>query len=434
LEQIVFVSLFLGLVTGTQWVDLQAGPDVKSVKITLSGHELATFREPPWQGAVDFGGLEPGELVATGYDDRGAEIARAAQILNLPRPVAELEIVLRNEHGKPAAVELIWHNRQHARPRSAAISVDGTRLRVTKEYGARLPRLDDSHPHILSAEMHFDDGSLARSELVVRGGFSDSVGTQLTPIALTRTAPQELATLEGCLTVDGEPVRASAVETTNALVIVVKDPDPDDAEAVFDPKKALRRRGEGDLLRHQIQLDQETTVRILWPVALRIEEPGQPATKLFQPSTDQNAASGGMLWLLTRSFRLREASTPRQFADAVAVAGLKTLNLGRRRAVVLLLSDTKDTSEHSPTSVRRYLAAIGVPLFVWSLTGPRPDLVDSWGPVDDISTGEKLQVATDRLRATLAAQRVAWVALDQLRALRVEANERCGVSPVARRR
>jgi hypothetical protein len=434
MDQIIFVSLFLGLVTGTQWIELRAGPAVKAVRITLGGHEIAALRQPPWQAAVNFGpGLEPGELVATGYDDRGDEVARATQILNLPRPVAELEIVLRSEHGKPAAVELVWRHREHSRPKSAAITVDGTRLRLAKDFSGSLPRLDDSHPHVLTAEMRFNDGAVARGEMVIRGGFSDSVGTQLTPIVLTRTLPQEPATLEGCLTVGGQPVRTSAVEKANALVIVVKDPNPAEAETVLDPKRAMRHRGvQGDLLHREMQLDPNTGERILWPVALEMAEPGQPSTKLFQPSTDQPATNGGMRWLLTRSFPLKDSSAHRQFADAVAVAGLKALIQGRRRAVVLLLSNTPDTSHHSPATVRRYLAAIGVPLFVWSLTGPRPDLADSWGLVDDISTSEALRAATDRLRETLASQRVAWVALDPLTALRVEANERCGLSPVAR--
>jgi hypothetical protein len=73
-----------------------------------------------------------------------------------------------------------------------------------------------------------------------------------------------------------------------------------------------------------------------------------------------------------------------------------------------------------------------VPLFVWSLTGPRPDLGASWGDVDDISTPNRFHVAVERLRSSLASQHVAWIASDPLTALRVEADPRCGVVPMAR--
>jgi hypothetical protein len=78
-DRIVFISLFLGLVSGRQWVDMRANPDIKTIRITLSGREVAALHNPPWHTAVDFGsGLEPNELVATGFDDRNEPIARAA--------------------------------------------------------------------------------------------------------------------------------------------------------------------------------------------------------------------------------------------------------------------------------------------------------------------------------------------------------------------
>jgi len=140
-----------------------------------------------------------------------------------------------------------------------------------------------------------------------------------------------------------------------------------------------------------------------------------------------------MRWLLKQRFQDIDATLqPRQFADAVAVAGLRTLIDGRRRAVVLLLSVRPDASGLKPAAVRHYLAAIGVPLFVWSLATPRPEVAAAWGEIDDISTSEGLRRATDRLRETLAQERIAWLAVEPLTALRVEAKESCGVAPLAR--
>jgi hypothetical protein len=432
----VFVTVFLGLVSGVQTVDLRTDTAVRSITITLGGHEVGSLHQPPWHARVDFGAeIEPRELVATGYDARGDEIARATQLINLPHPVAELAIVHVRDRNEASAIELLWHHRQQANPSRVSMTLDGARLPVEKSYRAALPKLDSSRPHILAAEMRFNDGAVARAELIIDSGtgFSDSIGTQLTPIALTETGPQRDATLEGCFTASGVAVRTAAVEKTNALVIIVKDPDASEAEAVLDPKGRLRRRGEeAAALRHQMQLDPETTEWIIFPIGAHLGATGQRATTLFLPSKYIPASEGGMPWLLTRRFQRIEDAMPRQFADAVAVAGLRTLNPGRRRAVVLLLGRRPDTSTLTPMSVRHYLAAIGVPFFVWSLTGPRPDLAGTWGEVDDISTSEGMRMATDRLRATLAGQRVAWVAADPLTALRVEAKEGCGVVPIAR--
>jgi hypothetical protein len=40
-------------------------------------------------------------------------------------------------------------------------------------------------------------------------------------------------------------------------------------------------------------------------------------------------------------------------------------------------------------------------------------------------------LAVERLRSTLASQRVVWIASDPLTALRVDADPRCGITPLA---
>ncbi len=113
---------------------------------------------------------------------------------------------------------------------------------------------------------------------------------------------------------------------------------------------------------------------------------------------------------------------------------MSTLERGRRRAVILVLSKTPDRSLYSPPVVRRYLEEVGVPLFVWSADGRRPELVNTWGQVDDISTTAGLQAAVWRLNDSLARQRIVWVAADPLKALSAEGAERCGLTPTARHR
>jgi hypothetical protein len=125
------------------------------------------------------------------------------------------------------------------------------------------------------------------------------------------------------------------------------------------------------------------------------------------------------------------ADRPRQFADAVAVAGLQTLMPARRRAVVLIVSHVADKSVHTVAQVRHYLRSIHVPLFVWSLTEHPPDAAEEWGQIEDISDADGLRAAVQKLRRTIEEEQVAWVAADPVTALRVRANPVCGFTVLA---
>jgi hypothetical protein len=101
-------------------------------------------------------------------------------------------------------------------------------------------------------------------------------------------------------------------------------------------------------------------------------------------------------------------------ADAVAVAGLQAAAENDRRAVVLVLGGLeKDDSRYDPATVQRYLEAVHVPLFVWSLYGLESSAAKSWsgswGQVEDISTLPKLEAAVNRLKDELASQKIVWL-------------------------
>jgi hypothetical protein len=51
--------------------------------------------------------------------------------------------------------------------------------------------------------------------------------------------------------------------------------------------------------------------------------------------------------------------------------------------------------------------------------------------VDDISSPKQFQAAVERLRASLASQHVVWIAGDSLSVMHVEADPRCGITPLA---
>src|SRR5262249_24878067 len=133
--QIVFVTLFLGIVAGPHAIDLQVTGPVASIRMLIGDREIAQIAAPPWHTDVVMGtDLAPRELVAVGYDAQGKEIARTAQILNLPRPLAEFEIIIDGERAT-----LHPHHLMDIKPLRAAITVDGKPVAVER-LRARLPK------------------------------------------------------------------------------------------------------------------------------------------------------------------------------------------------------------------------------------------------------------------------------------------------------
>ena len=157
---------------------------------------------------------------------------------------------------------------------------------------------------------------------------------------------------------------------------------------------------------------------------------GEPTAIAFPQSVNRTRLQT-VAWLLAQRLR-PPLPAAREFADGVAVAAMSTLERGRRRAVILLLSNARDSSIYTPPVVRRYLSQIGVPLFVWSAQKPRADQTAAWGAIDDISTFAGLDAAVTRLNKALAAQRIVWIASDPLTALHAEGSERCALFPVAK--
>ena len=423
-SHLIFVSVFLGIVSGIQGIVLQADPDIKSIRLTLSGKQLALLTKPPWQAEVDFGKeMVPRDLTAIGFDANGNEIARTTQVLNVPRPTADVQIIRESD-----GLRLTYSNIQYSPPRKTTVTFDTTKLKVGSDLKVALPAdVDWSRPHIVQAEMRFDDGVIARREAVLESTrFSDTAETELTPIAITETSATHPATFDGCFTIDGEPVRTSAVEKETARVIFVQDPDPRTTVQALDPlHRATSVFGRSEVARWA-HLDDATLQALLWPVAKQFVDPtSRASSRLFEHSQDMKQPKGGLIGLLTTHWSSVDSDLPREYADAVAVAGIRSAG-GTRRAVVLIYNDRPDYSRADAGAVRRYLAALGVPFFVWSPTAVTLEASTRWGEIEDISTVDHLRTAAAKLQATLAAQRIAWVHADPLRAMRMKADERCG--------
>ena len=425
--QIAFVTLFLGLTLGAYPVELAVEGPVAAVELVLDGAVVGRIEGPPWAGRIDFGSsLAPHELVARALDAEGREVARARQWVNLPRPAAEVEILLEGA-GNPSTVRLTWQSRTGARPSSMRVTLDDQPLVLGPDGRAALPAYDPESAHVLSAELHFPGNMVARRDAVFGGKYGSEVSTDLTAVPLkVRRGRLTAASLQGQLLAGGQPLAVAALDEGPAEVYVVRDLGA--GEALKNLGQVRRRRtttGQGmnqrlsiepEPLRYEIGLRKEDEVRFIWPVPRTFSGAGGLPAELFDWSRAFTLQDGGMHWLLTRLMAAGAATGRQRLTDAVAVAGLQALAGGRPRAVVLVLGGSpEDASRYDPATVRRYLAAIRVPLFVWSVEKPAekpaaasPALA-AWGEVEDVSTVSRLRAAVSRLRNELESQRIVWV-------------------------
>jgi len=417
LAEIVFLSRFLGLVTGEQTVVLEPDAEVRSVALLLDDRRVSSIGAPPWSAKVDLGTeLAPHELTAVGYDAAGAEVARGVQILNITRPRAELEILV-DRDGDRVSVRLEWAHYRNEKPVRAEVRVDGQVVSTTPaSKPVALPKLESAALHTASAEVEFADGVVAKNELVFGGIYSEQMPAELTAVAVRNKSTRRNPRPQPCtFRVGGHDVTPAAVEEGGALISFVLN---------GQASASVRRASAGKDPLFEIR---GAEIRVVSPIAARAQQ--RTAEAAIFPSTKITGARSIRNVLMLRS---AEAGT-RRFADAVAVAALHSLGSMRRVVVFVMGSDAMpDQSANSVAIVRRYLERIGVPLRVWSSTGPRPDLVRVWGEIDDVSTPGKLLKATLDLRHELAAQRVAWIPATVLDALEAKTNQACEYEVLAR--
>ncbi len=77
--------------------------------------------------------------------------------------------------------------------------------------------------------------------------------------------------------------------------------------------------------------------------------------------------------------------------------------------LLLLSGDETDSSNYDPATVRRFLSAIQVPLFVWYLHAPPPGSpLAGWGGTE-VTFDRNLKLAVEAIRDELASQRIVLV-------------------------
>lgn len=410
---IAFVTLLLGLITGVYPIEVTVSGPVAAVEFTLDGDPAGRVEKAPWVARVDLGAdLRPRELVARALDAEGKEIARASQWLNLPRPPAEVAIVLeQGEGGVPKAALLTWHIVSGVKPASVQLTLDGEPLRVDARGRAELPARDLKTLHVLTAELWFPPGLVARKDVVYGGEYGSEISTELTAVPV-RVSPgaalPEPVRLDGWFAAGGRPVSVAAVEDGPGKVVVVRVPSGTEIENKLIPRN--QRSGLVPTFRRRMLLGKDDRVRFLSLSSSPFKSSKIPA-ELFNMSSALTVDDGGMYWFLTNT-RLIASKTPeRRIADAVAVAGLQATAENHRRAVVLVLGGdlVRDVSNYDPATVRAYLKSIRVPLFVWSLYGHSAAAAKAWGKTEDISNSAKLEKAVAKLRAELASQKIVWI-------------------------
>jgi hypothetical protein len=402
---VVFLTLLLGLVNGPRQITLDAGDAVSQIALLLDGQEVARIPHAPWTTRIDLGAdLLPHHLEARALGGDGSEVARAEQWINLPRPAAEVEIALEGT-GRSRTVRLGWQSVTGEAPTKVKLVMDGKALHVDGTRRATIDLPDAGNAHVLTAELTFPSGVTARKDVVVTGDIVDgAVATELTaiPVRPRAHADQVLPAkdLEGRLTDGGKPITVRTVDRESAEIYVVRSNGAETDLLTL----ASHLRGYGSMLP-----DTKVRFHVVRPVA-RIYHEKDAGAEIFDFSASLNPKARVLFQIANVQFRNVPHGTLRA-VDAVAIAGLEALSGQTPRAVVLLLSghDPADASVFLPSAVRAYLAANGIPLYVWALPSTGATARAAWGAVDDIGTPWQFEKAYQQLEQDVLSQQLVWL-------------------------
>ncbi len=411
MQQLVFVTVFLGLIAGTQPVELLVPADVAKVELRLDGRAVAVITRPPWRASVDFGDeLLPHRLEAVALDAGGAVVATAAQKVNASTPAKELQLAL-DESGQRPRARILWSHLDASRPQEIKARLDGNPVSVGRDLSIDLPPAGDGRVHLLDVSVRTATQE-SDAQLVFGAMFTGTSTAALTAIPVRVRGKKAPDLADVTCTAGDQPVRAVALDDLPAQVILVRDPSTTETAARLS---IVGRRQMGTMMtgvagEGSMYLALGDQVRFLWPVGRAGE--GGVKSILFPPSRWYSAADNLDVHKLLTALSVPLTARDMQFADAVAVAALQAAQSQRPRAVVLVIgSNHRDASRLTPAATRAYARRLGVPLYVWSLASAPPA---EWGVATEIGTVEKLRSAIGLLRRDLDAQRVLWVEGDYL--------------------
>ncbi|NOZ79686.1 MAG: hypothetical protein GXP48_11005 [Acidobacteria bacterium] len=403
---VTFLTLFIGVVSGLQTVQVAVTHPVVRVELRLNGKQVATLHAPLWRTTLDLGdGLMPSVLEAVAYDRRGAETGRDRQLLNLPQQEAAARIVPEADaSGRVRAAILLWEAPAFPRPIHVSVTLDGRPLPFPPSHVIQLSGMTGSAAHVLSAEITFSATVTIRKTLTFgEGGTLRATSSQLTAVPISLVGrPVPVSLMRGFFVAHGKPLTVDSVENGPSRVIFVKDV----GVAKRISKVLSRHRHVGKLGRSDfVQI--EEAVPHMRSTSLRM-------VAVFPVTAPVRITRRSRLaWLLLRHPSGKPGVSGRHLADAVAVAGMTAVRSEHRRVVVLCLAGAKtDRSVNSVAAVRTYLKALRVPLEVWDFRkGAGTGLVDGspWGALVPIGSKRQFVHAVKRLKKMLARQRIVWV-------------------------
>jgi len=404
---VTFVSIFLWLTVGTHTVEVAVEGPVSSVEMRIDGATAGIATAPEWRAVCDFGPvIRPHELVAVAFDEHGVELGRARQVLNLPRPDAEVEMIfVAGSSEWPVAVRVVAQSAQKLEPAHVLVTFDGEIL-TDSEGLYLLPPYDREQAHILSAEATFPLGVSARDDLTLGGSYRGQIASELTAVAVEvsgRRRPQP-ADFEGLLRAGGEALRVAAVERPGGRVFLVRDHNSWPVlhaagvkmERMWPTQEAFRfDRG------YELTPDMHRYHLVVPNATVRDD------LAIFQVAGPFPLHRYSLPLLATQLVNSEASLDGQALAVAVAVAGVRAARDSCPRVVVLVLSDEAvDHSQDLPQDIMGYLESLHVPLVVWT-TGDRKETV--WGLAEDVSSPKALIKSGEQVMKSILRQWIVWV-------------------------
>ena len=383
------------------------GGPVSSVELVLDGNSVGIVRAPSWSRQVDLEDeILPHELVARALNEKGEEVARTRQWLNLPRAPAEVEALLeKGKDGRVTGARLSWQSLTGEEPKRVEASINGKPLTVSAQQRVAIPAYDPEQVQLLTVELEFDRAVRARKDVVFGGRTGAEAGRELTAVPI-RMRP-------------GDKTPASRSSTGSCAEGTARSRSPPSRR---DPgsscSSAIRTGWTGSAVGAGIvpQRPGDRMCRSRRTVRFAFSgrgPPRMPGTGLVsssfrspRPSSRRKPGFGqcSRAWPIPSHNRRLPGSPTRSPSPGSTPMGV----FGRRVVLMVVEPGSADASEYPPETVRRFLASLHVPLYVWSV-GPLAPAFAGWNEAVDVSSEKGFKDSAKKIRADLESQRIVWV-------------------------
>lgn len=445
---IEILTLLAGLMAGTMQIDLRVEAGVERVEVRVDEALVVELDSAPWSFRIDWGSeLLPRELEVVAFDAAGREVGRDRDWVNLRASPSSAQLVFpqAGSDGRIPHFGIRWRSVGIHRPKAVRATLDGKNIPVTNTGQISLPDYDPDEMHWLDVVVDFGDMGEELLGASLGGEALLELSTELTPVAIEVDGRRMRDELEQGFTVDGEPLRLHGVEKGPIEVLMVCDRDAIASLLILARAARNGRRTMGSPLGWQLppslddsfsrrhgepgygvsaydiyvrdagiselaRLGENTTLRFVWPRTASwlgpVLRPG-----MFHTSEARPLRQTG---LLASTYLQAPPVPPSRVAPAVAMAGLVASSSSRRRAVVLVTVDSSQEDPRQVAMVVRYLQALRVPLYVWTVgadadPGAWPGAVHLGDLERDVRTRNRFDEAVDDLRFDLRRQRIVWL-------------------------